>query len=681
MKIGATMILGMELFHDSKKEKHVERASEVGKGLEDLKLLLAVECKGAGGSRGGPDVYRRQEMRREATMLLAGGGERCRIAKWGVTRAKEIWSALEDPSVDGGEIQGRVAAADELIDAIAAGKRSRDRYKSHATAMQSSPMDVNRVMNWLASLQKWDAMRQVEQSDVILGATVILCGECTDSASEAEAAERVVAVQRTLTDLRRRFGSFSSGRSYVVTRGTLVVVVLIAPTKELFEIQNCITPFFLMQNPISNAFAQAPSCHLIARELFYAADNSRRLLWAVANMTLLTERALSVSRKHSTIAGLVSSALTAPAAEWQQIIAALSRNRCAILAIFSVPGTSPRERLQAILPLLVPTTTKPEWRAVDMSTLVSKSTIREMRTTTRCRKEGIAHQVWIRLNELVNRPVFDLDDPVTQLIGPAATSLLAGAYTCLTGTVSTLVTGCNEVCKKKSKSKVQSSKHISRLNTAGFLASWTLPKMAQQGRSYTGFKRSRDDGATKEYMAEMRQAARKQKKTRKVKDGSTMVQLDSATGLDGDLPSNRLIDSSARFSPETLVTLMRTMRWAENQQLQPDTKPFELTGEDSETARMSYRFQYPCTIAQTGEVGLLSETFPATRTGAPMEAMPYPMTMISAVYDPIQAPPTCVTVPPPKPPPKPPPRPPPRPHRECEYFSKMWESIDPRPSQ
>ena len=356
MKIGATMIMGVELLEGSKQKDHKERVSEVGKSMGDLKLLLEVECKEVGGSRGGPDVYSRQEMRREANMLLQSGEERSKIAKWGVNRVREIWYALEDPAIDGGEIDGRVNAADEIIDAIAAGKRSRDRYSSHASIMVCSPMDVNRVMNWMASLQKWDALRQVEESDVLLGASVILCGECIDKESEIHAAERVVAVQRTLADLRKRFRSLSSCRSYVVHRGPLVVVVLIAPKKELFEIQNCITPFLLMQNPGSNAYAQAPCCHLIARELFYAADNSRRLFWAIANMTILVECALSISRTHASIATMVSSALTAPAVEWRQIIGTLSRNRYAILALFSVSSSSHEERLWAVLPLLLPIT-------------------------------------------------------------------------------------------------------------------------------------------------------------------------------------------------------------------------------------------------------------------------------------------------------------------------------------
>ena len=474
-KIGATMILGVELLEGSKQTDHRERVSEVGKSMGDLKLLLEVECKEVGGSRGGPDVYRRQEMRREANMLLESGEERSKIAKWGVNRVRAIWSALEDPTIDGGEIEGRVAAADEIIDAIAAGKRSRDRYSSHASMMTCSPMDVNRVMNWMASLQKWDALRQVEQSDILLGASVILCGECIDTESEINAAERVVAVQRTLTDLRKRFKSLSSCRSYVVNRGQLVVVVLIAPTKELFEIQNCITPFLLMQNPGSNAYAQAPCCHLIAREMFYAADNSRRLLWAIANMTILVERALSISRKHASIATMVSSVLAAPAVEWSQIIGTLSRNRYAILALFSVPSSSPEERLWAILPLLLPITKSNKLRHCDMSTLIQKHKVREMRDRTRYPPNDVDHQVLTRFAELVNRKNFDSDEPSTQLIGPSATSLFAGAHACLTKSAALCVTRCNETDKKQTKTQ-RHSKHISKLADAGLLASWTTPK-------------------------------------------------------------------------------------------------------------------------------------------------------------------------------------------------------------
>ena len=181
----------------------------------------------------------------------------------------------------------------------------------------------------------------------------ILCGECKDKESEEYAAENVVAVKRTLTDLRKRFGSLSACKSHIVNCGTLVVVVLVVPAKELFEIQNCVTSFLLMLNLGSNTFARAPSCHLIARELFYATDNSRRLLWAVANMTPLVERALSVSRKHATIAAMGSSALTAPTLEWRHIIGAISRNRCAVLALFPVPAASQEQCLRAILPLLL----------------------------------------------------------------------------------------------------------------------------------------------------------------------------------------------------------------------------------------------------------------------------------------------------------------------------------------
>ena len=265
---------------------------DYGKNFKEAMGTVA-EIKGillAGGRREYEAIY--GEPLEERLKGLGGRGQVVDNQKveWGVERVTELWGALQSPAKDNWSTAGKVAVASAIATKVNKTKRKRSRYHGSVVATDCKVVSPRIVINSVIGSTKLKILKQYQSSAGALAAVYIKCGECSGAEEEASAAERVVAVQRSIQDLRAKFGCFRESKSYVVhTNSTMVRVVLVGPVGEIDELKNCIVPFCLMSDACSytNATKWAPVSHLVARELFYAPDGSRRLLWALANASLL----------------------------------------------------------------------------------------------------------------------------------------------------------------------------------------------------------------------------------------------------------------------------------------------------------------------------------------------------------------------------------------------------------
>ena len=133
-----------------------------------------------------------------------------------------------------------------------------------------------------------------------------------------------------------------------------------------------------------------------------------------------------------------------------------------------------------------------------------------------------------------------------------------------------------------------------------------------------------------------------------------------------------------------LQRLVTFFREAESRAVCEGGDEMLLEGEDLATCTEMHRFEYPCTVGTDGTARMLSDVFPATRSGTPMDDLPYPAAIIGAVYDPLPGIKASTRPQKPEPPSRQAPPPwngdsPKQMSRGCTYFSQMWVGIDQRP--
>jgi len=656
-KRGVTMVLHVML-REGMNGCYEEKFVKTGEAMGDVRLLFGGERGIFGEGRHKLDLYKRHKMRGGESG--EGGRGFSDKAKWGVAKAKRIWELVGEPTSDGGVTKGRVDAANEMIRLIHKDTRKRDRYASAATAMNCSSMDINRVLNWMMGMQRWDVLQQVEKAKGLLGATVVLCGECSTPQAEAVAAEKVVAVQRSIQDMRARFGCFRLCRPYVVNKGSLLVVVIIGPVFELAELQNCVVPFMIMLNPRATVSSKAPVSHLVARELFYAPAHSRRLVWAMANASLLLGHATSTEQSHKALAAALAGVLGQEAtqgASWVQHAHDVTRARSAAIGMVVSRECHDVGMMSTILAL----------SRGNMGCLVDNEAVRRLRSTTpTCMGGEVCMQWTSRLGELCSRSGFDKEGATS--VSMAAAGLICGGTLAEHG-------GCLLRCPATEKTgPTLRTKHIRSLSDAGALGSWTTGHTKSCNRQFTGFSEKRGD---KTQMALLRKVQRMAKAIQSRADGFTIVNKTGTTGLTGTPPRNLLLQGHPAFNTTALQRLVVFFRKAESRAFYKEGGELVLDGEDVLTCAAMHMFEYPCTVGTDGTARMLSDVFPATRTGTPMDELPYPASIIDAVYDPVQCDKTQAR--PNKPPPV---RPAPPNTRQqivqCSYFSQMWIGVDER---
>ena len=678
-KRGVTMVVHAML-REKMEGGYEEKFVETMDAMVDVRLLLGGERGIFGEGRHKRDLYKRHQLRKEG----GGDGGFPGKSKWGVAQAKRIWGLVEDPISDGGVARDRVQAANEVIGMIHKDTRKRDRYASAATALNGSSMDINRVLNWLMGMQRWDVLQQVEKSTALLGASVVLCGECSTPKTESAASERVVSVQRSIQDMRTRFGCLRLSRTYVVHKGGLLVVVVIGPVAELAELQNCVVPFMLMLNPRATIAAKAPVSHLIARELFYSAAHSRRLVWAMANAALLLGHSTGDVQSHKAMAAALSSVLVqehAQGAEWLQHAHDVTRARCAVIEIAQASGSHDVQMARTVLALC----------RGHMGCLADNETVRQLGLVVSRAGAGAGGcaQSTSRLRELCDRTVFRGASGSTR-VGMAAAGLICGAIG-----MTPLLSGLEKASILESTARVLRptvgekttrklpAKHLRLLSHARVLESWTVAFQKPVQRQFTGLSEARGN---KPQMALIRKAQRMAKAIQSRRRGYTIVNRNGTTGLQGEPPINVLAQEHPAFDVRALQHLVIFFRKAESRAVCEGGDEMLLEGEDLATCTEMHRFEYPCTVGTDGTARMLSDVFPATRSGTPMDDLPYPAAIIGAVYDPLPGVKASTRLLKPQAPPRAPPLPPwngdspKQMSRGCTYFSQMWVGIDQRPA-
>ena len=672
-KRGVTMVLHVML-REAMMGCYEEKFVQTMDAMDDVRLLLGGERGVFGEGRHKLDVYKRRKARDEEGERGCGREEFSSKSKWGVAQAKRIWGFVDDPAADGGVAMARVEAASEMIGMIHKDTRKRDRYASAATALNCSSMDINRVLNWMMGMQRWDVLQHVEKATGLLSASVLLCGECSTRQTEAAAAEKVVSVQRTIQDLRDRFGCLRLARAYVVHKGALLVVVIIGPVAELAELQNCVVPFMLMLNPRATVSAKAPASHLVARELFYSPSHSRRLAWAMANASLLLGQATGEFQSHKAMCAALSGVLSqepAQGPEWVQHAHDVTRARCAAICLVRVGVGDGVGVMHTMLALC----------RGNMGCIADNEAVCKLgAAVARTRSEGCG-QATSRLGELCSRPAFAKGRGSTT-VSMAAAGLICGAIGMLPVGAAT-----EKACIAECVARVircptvipcppaLRTNHLRLLSRAGALGSWTVGYAKPVHRQFTGLSETRGD---KPRMALLRKIQRTAKAIQSRPMGSTIVNKNGTTGLLGDTPLNLLLKGHPAFGIHELQCLVAFFRRAESHGVCEADEEMHLGGEDASTCAEMHRFEYPCTVGNDGRARMLSDVFPATRTGTPMDGLPYPASIINAVYDPMQY--LKQRTHPCKP------APPPRvlahrrqEGRSCSYFSEMWTGVDSRP--
>ena len=576
---GVSIILHKEL-------RDIEGGGDYGKKFKDAMGTVA-EIKGimmAGGRREYEAIYGGPLEERLAGLGVRGQVVDKKTVEWGTERVAELWDALRSPVNDNWSTTGKVAKAGAIATKVSKTKRKRSRYHGSVVAMECKVVSPRSVINSVIGSTKLKILKQYQSSVGVLAAVYIKCGECSGAEEEASAAERVVAVQRSIQDLRKKFGCFKECKSYVVhTNSTMVRVVLVGPVGEIDELKNCIVPFCLMSDACSytNATKWAPVSHLIARELFYAPDGTRRLLWALVNTSLLLRSAIGGVRYRRVVDKGVEAMFALEAEKGDsrmKVFVTAARDRCALITVAKSPAFLDDDNKLGVWHTLAALTAP-----VGHQRFANVNAVALIRGAIAAMSGGhtTCPQAVLRLKELVNRPCFFKG--ARHRVNPTSASLLAAAVGMPVVTnhltaqelgvvVSTVVSSedtpdqCPPIMGDSKPSK--HSKHIATLSIRGFFDYWVTPKPAGvigAARVLTGL--TKGSSKDKSHAARMKREQRKLNFVKHKPPGYVLVcPVTGDPECNAQLlnPHNRMEMGHPPFDLDALTSLTICLREAES---------------------------------------------------------------------------------------------------------------------